>query len=77
MTSSVILRKSGTYTPKQIAEKALPVKDKGFFFPSSWNVSEVKKYAGKALRTAFKEAQALKWANPPAGLIRAHSAFTQ
>jgi len=74
---SIILRKAGTYTPKQIAEKALPVKDKGFFFPSSWNVSEVKKYAGKALRTAYKEAQAYKWDNPDSNMIRAHSAFTR
>jgi len=77
MTSSVILRKAGTFTPKKITEEIRPVKEKGFYCPSAWNFKEVEKYAGKALRTAYEEAQAYKWDNPDSNMIRAHSAFTQ
>lgn len=75
--SAVILRKAGTCVNKQIPFLAKPVKEKGFSLPFGWNVSEVRKYAGKALRTAFDLAQAEKWQNPEANLIRATNAFTQ
>jgi len=75
--SAVILRKAGTCINKQTQFFAQPVKERNFSNPFGWNTKEVRKYAGKALRKAFDEAQALMWDNPSEDLIRATSAFTQ
>jgi hypothetical protein len=71
-----ILRKSGTYTKPVIKEVPQPVKQRDTYSPFGWDISETKKYAGKALRMAFDQAHALRSAKPDPNLIRAYGAFT-